>query len=150
VASVDSPTEKASLISAERRAAPFIVYHDMRNKQRIYELPERGQVTIGRGSWMDISINWDEAASRLHARLESLGDDWTVVDDGTSRNGTFLNEERVEGRKRLDDGDVLMIGSTALRICMPGRLDEGSTVVFEREELADKLRDADGEGPGPA
>ena len=137
---MDSPTEKASFLSAERRAAPFVVYHDMRNKQRIYELPERGQVTVGRGSWMDISLNWDDAASRLHARLESLGDDWTVVDDGTSRNGTFLNGERVDGRKRLDDGDVLTIGATALRIHMPGRLDEGATVAFEREDLADKVR----------
>lgn len=137
---MDSPTEKASFLSAEQRATPFVVYHDMRGKQRIYELPERGQVTIGRGSWMDISVNWDDAASRLHTRLESLGDDWTVVDDGTSRNGTFLNGERVEGRRRLDDGDVLTVGATALRICMPGRLDEGATVAFEREELADKVR----------
>jgi pSer/pThr/pTyr-binding forkhead associated (FHA) protein len=140
---MDSPTEKASLLSAERRATPFVVYHDMRNKQRIYELPERGQVTVGRGSWMDISINWDEAASRLHARLESLGDDWTVVDDGTSRNGTFLNGERVEGRKRLEDGDVLTIGETPLRICIPGRLDEGATLAFDREEMADKVREAE-------
>ena len=146
---MDSPTEKASLLSAERRASPFVVYNDMRGKQRIYELPERGQVTIGRGSWMDISINWDDAASRLHARLESLGDDWTVVDDGTSRNGTFLNKERVEGRRRLDDGDVLLIGATALRICMPGRLDEGPTLAFDREELAEKVREEGGASAPP-
>ncbi len=124
-----SPTEISSLLSAETRLRPFVVYRDAHGRQRIYELPERGQVTIGRGSWMDISLNWDEGASRLHTRLESLGDDWTVVDDGTSRNGTFLNGERVSGRRRLEDGDELRVGSCSLRIQMPGSVDEGATVV---------------------
>lgn len=131
-----NPTEKAALLSAEARATPFVLYRNDHGRQRIVQLPERGQpVTIGRGSWMDISLSWDEGASRLHARLEPLGDDWTVVDDGTSRNGTFLNGERVHGRRRLEDGDELMVGSTTLRICMPGRMDEGATKVFEPGEL---------------
>lgn len=129
-------TEQAALLSATTRALPFIFYRDARGRQRIYELPERGQVTIGRGSWMDISLSWDEAASRLHARLEPLGTDWTVVDDGTSRNGTFLNGEQVEGRRRLDDGDELVIGETRLRLCMPGRVDEGATRAFGTEDPA--------------
>jgi hypothetical protein len=124
-----SPTELNSLLSAETKLRPFVVYRDAHGRQRIYELPESGQVTIGRGSWMDISLNWDEQASRLHARLESLGDDWTVVDDGTSRNGTFLNGERVSGRRRLESGDDLKIGACLLRIQMPGSVDEGATMV---------------------
>lgn len=131
-----SPTEVSSRLSAESRRMPFVVYRDGRERQRIYELPERGQVTIGRGSWMDISLNWDEQASRLHARLESLGDDWTVVDDGTSRNGTFLNGERITGRRRLDDGDQLLVGSASLQICIPGSVDEGATVVDHPEPPA--------------
>ncbi len=84
---------------------------------------------------MDISLSWDDGASRLHARLEPLGDDWTVIDDGTSANGTFLNGDRVSGRRRLDDGDELLVGTTHLRICMPGRVDEGATRVFEEQDL---------------
>jgi pSer/pThr/pTyr-binding forkhead associated (FHA) protein len=130
------PTEVAALISAESRATPFITYRDRHDRQRIVELPEGGSpVTIGRGSWMDIALTWDEGASRLHTRLEPLADDWTVIDDGTSRNGTFLNGERVSGRRRLEDGDELLVGSTTLRICMPGRLDEGATAIFEQKEL---------------
>jgi len=120
-------TEQAALLSATTRALPFLYFRNEKGRQRIYELPERGTVTIGRGSWMDISLSWDEAASRLHTRLEPLGADWTVVDDGTSRNGTFLNGERVQGRRRLDDGDELLVGETTLRLCMPGRVDEGAT-----------------------
>ena len=52
--------------------------------------------------------------SRTHAQLELVGDEWTLVDDGLSRNGSFVNGERVAGRRRLADGDVLLVGQTAL------------------------------------
>ena len=40
-------------------------------------------------------LDWDSEISRVHAALERIGDDWTVVDDGLSHNGTYLNGERV-------------------------------------------------------
>ena len=52
----------------------------------------------------------------MHAALERVGDDWTVVDDGLSRNGTFVNGERVTGRRRLRDGDVIAVGGTRDRL----------------------------------
>ena len=55
---------------------------------------------------------WDSEVSRLHAQLEPVGRDWIVVDDGLSRNGTFVNGERVNGRRRLRDGDRLVFGET--------------------------------------
>ena len=36
-------------------------------------------------------LDWDSEISRVHAALERIGDDWTVVDDGLSHNGTYLN-----------------------------------------------------------
>jgi pSer/pThr/pTyr-binding forkhead associated (FHA) protein len=71
-------------------------------------------VTIGRRLSCDVPLHWDLDVSRLHARLERLGADWTIVDDGTSRNGTWLNREPVAGRRRLCDGDLLRCGSTLL------------------------------------
>ena len=40
----------------------------------------------------------------LHARLEAVGSDWTVVDDG-STNGTFHNGARLQGPHLLRHGD---------------------------------------------
>jgi hypothetical protein len=48
----------------------------------------------------------------VHARLERIGSAWTVVDDGLSRNGSFVNAQRLHGRRRLLDGDVLRVGAT--------------------------------------
>ena len=44
-----------------------------------------------------LSLDFDPEVSRVHAELERLGDDWTVADDGLSRNGSFVNGERVVG-----------------------------------------------------
>jgi pSer/pThr/pTyr-binding forkhead associated (FHA) protein len=37
-----------------------------------------------------------------------------VDDDGMSRNGTFVNGERVRGQRTLNDGDVIQVGDTLL------------------------------------
>src|SRR5262249_39679556 len=47
------------------------------------------------------------------------GDDWTVVDDGLSRNGSYLNGNRVTSRQRLRDGDVLTVGGVAIAFRAP-------------------------------
>ena len=48
-----------------------------------------------------MTLGWDTEVSRLHAQVEPVGSDWIVVDDGLSRNGTYVNGERVNGRRRL-------------------------------------------------
>ena len=53
----------------------------------------------------------------MHVELANLRGHWLVVDDGLSRNGTFLNGERVEGRRRLRNGDQLLVGTTSLLFC---------------------------------
>jgi pSer/pThr/pTyr-binding forkhead associated (FHA) protein len=46
--------------------------------------------------------------------LERVADAWTVVDDGMSRNGTYLNGNKVIGRQRLIDGNRIDLGRTQL------------------------------------
>jgi pSer/pThr/pTyr-binding forkhead associated (FHA) protein len=61
------------------------------------------------------SSRWDVGVSRAHARLERFGnDDWMLVDDGISRNGSIVNGERLRQRRRLVDGDVLRFGETCI------------------------------------
>jgi len=42
-----------------------------------------------------------------------------VLDDGRSTNGTFVNEERVQGRRTLRHLDVIRVGATRLRFHDP-------------------------------
>ena len=46
--------------------------------------------------------------------LDRIGDEWTLVDDGSSRNGSFVNGQRVHGRQRLRDGDLVRVGDTLI------------------------------------
>jgi predicted component of type VI protein secretion system len=57
---------------------------------------------------------WDSEVSGLHAEMQYLGEEWTIVDDGLSRNGTYLNGERINSRQRLRDGDRIRVGRTVL------------------------------------
>jgi pSer/pThr/pTyr-binding forkhead associated (FHA) protein len=90
-----------------------LFYRDDAGSLQVVSLEPVTSVTIGRGSGCDLRISWDESVSRVHAELVRVGQHWTVVDDGLSRNGTFLNGERVNGRRRLHDGDTFVVGDTS-------------------------------------
>ena len=110
-----SPVELAERIAAERRGSPFVVYLDGDRRQRIVELrAEPSMLSIGREPATDIALEWDTEVSRAHAVLERVGASWTLIDDGLSRNGSFVNGDRLRGRRQLRDGDAIRIGGTLL------------------------------------
>jgi hypothetical protein len=115
-----SPQELRDRIEAERRGRPFLVFRDDGREQRILELDGRGErLSVGRGHSNELSLPWDTEVSRLHAELECIGGEWTISDDGLSRNGTFVNGSRIGGRVRLRDGDVIRAGATAIAYRRP-------------------------------
>ncbi len=69
--------------------------------------------TLGRSSDNVVALDGDDFASGHHARVESGLDGTWVIDLG-STNGTFVNGERVDGRRRLHEGDLLQVGDTEL------------------------------------
>jgi FHA domain-containing protein len=71
--------------------------------------------------------------SRVHAELETVGPGWTVSDGGLSRNGSYLNGERLRDRRRLRDGDTLRCGSTSLVYRQPRREPRQTTTVLARD-----------------
>lgn len=106
-----SPAELRARLAAERGGGCFLVLRDGERHQHIVPLLN-GPVTVGRGPEADVRLGWDDQVSRAHAELDRVGGTWTVVDDGLSTNGTFCNDERVRGRRRLADGDQLRFGHT--------------------------------------
>ncbi|HEY4826393.1 MAG TPA: FHA domain-containing protein [Solirubrobacteraceae bacterium] len=110
-----SPVELKEVITAERTGHPFVVWRSDDGKQRILLLePQLGRVTIGRDETDDIPLSGDAEVSRTHALLEQVGRGWMLIDDGLSRNGSFVNGARVVGRRRLRDKDRLVFGNTSL------------------------------------
>ena len=127
---LQAEAEHEARLAAERLGVPFLVYRDGEGRQRIHPL-ERGRrsVTIGRRDEADVSLPWDPECSRLHAELELRAGEWTISDDGLSQNGTWVNELRLVGRRRLADGDDVRVGRTHLIFANPVSIGIGPTLV---------------------
>lgn len=126
--SVSAPELKAQ-IEAERAGRPFLVFRDGGGEQAILAIEANAELWVGRGGWADVQLEWDEEVSALHAQIEVVRDECTLVDDGLSRNGSFVNEERVHGRCHLRDGDALRFGRTTVVYRRPGEDAPEATVA---------------------
>jgi DNA-binding CsgD family transcriptional regulator len=136
-----SPSELGAVREAESLGAPFVAYRDGAGGLRLVSLGEIDRVTVGRAEHHDLALSWDVEVSRAHAQLERIGGVWTVIDDGLSRNGSFVNGARVMGRRRLHDGDVLRFGHTSVLFREPGPAVESTAVA----DAAALVRLSDGE-----
>ena len=117
----------------------------------------REPVTLGRAPDCDLVLP-ERQISRYHVRIEWDADGYVLRDLG-SKNGTFVNGERVRGQLyRLRDGDEISLATTLQvgfvageatlpleEIFVPGRLvvdEEARRVRLGREELNPSLSPA--------
>ena len=126
--SVSAPELKAQ-IEAERAGRPFLVFRDGAGEQAILPLEADAELWVGRADSADVRLEWDEEVSALHAQVEVVRGECTLVDDGLSRNGSFVHEERVHGRRHLRDGDSLRFGRTLVVYRRPGEDAPEETVI---------------------
>jgi len=72
----------------------------------------RPAIVFGRGQGADIQFRGPEV-SRRHARLH-VGTSEAVIEDLGSKNGTIVNNRRIDGAQRLLSGDVIGIAATTM------------------------------------
>ena len=114
-----SPAELQDRIRADGVGGPYLLFRDGDGEQRIVAL-QSDRVTVGRAPGCELALTWDGKVSGTHAQLELIGgSNWTVTDDGLSRNGSYVNGERVRQRRRLADGDVMLFGDTSILFRSP-------------------------------
>ena len=101
----------------------------------VFKIP-RGLAMVGRSQEAEVRLI-DDGVSRQHARLVQEGVEvW--LEDLDSRNGTFVNSDRITSRVRLGDGDKVQVGrSTVLRFAYHDALDD----EFHENLLSNALRD---------
>jgi serine phosphatase RsbU (regulator of sigma subunit) len=125
----------------------------------VISIPAGNIVTMGRSP--DCTIRFDDGnLSRLHAHLMRVGPEY-IFSDAKSKNGSYLNDTKVEVATPLRDGDRVQLGSSVkLRFALVGEAEEqalrdmfiarrrgGLMAAFERadqrgEELLDDLLQA--------
>src|SRR5918999_4473827 len=95
------------------------------NQVEEFPLSHVKEVVFGRdpSSTVKYDPDRDDLVGRQHARLTQDPGDSTqfIITDLNSRNGTFVNRQRIVGTTRLNFGDVVQLG--------PG----GPDLVFEYE-----------------
>jgi DNA-binding NtrC family response regulator/pSer/pThr/pTyr-binding forkhead associated (FHA) protein len=104
-------TQDAGTALAEQTGPrAFLVIHieDGDRGSRVIDLPEGVDVTFGRSRGATVHVD-SEKVSRMHARVRRTGDVIEVEDLG-SRNGTRVNGDKIEGARRLGNGDEVVMG----------------------------------------
>jgi pSer/pThr/pTyr-binding forkhead associated (FHA) protein len=80
-------------------------------EQRGRQFEIASDLTVGRSSACTVVLEDDTFASSVHARIFHDDDDLWLEDLG-SKNGTYINDERITEPVRVRRGDRLKVGST--------------------------------------
>jgi len=115
-------------------------------------IPIDGEVAVfGRGRNVDVRLD-DPGLSRRHVRFFRMDGGWWIEDLG-SRNGTFVDGERLGVPRRLRDGDRIQIGKgcvfraslhdavehAATKRMVDSAVKDPLTQVYNRRHLDDRL-----------
>jgi pSer/pThr/pTyr-binding forkhead associated (FHA) protein len=106
------PRLKEGLVPPE--TGIFLRIEEGGEKGKAFNLSPGGVYTIGR-TGADIEID-DPKISRKHAELGLYGPGAYVLRDLASTNGVFVNGRRVQDKVRLDNGAVIRVGDTSLKL----------------------------------
>lgn len=71
-----------------------------------------GEMILGRGEFRGVELR-DRSMSRRHATVRHQDGTWTITDEA-SRNGSYLNGERISGSTQTTENAVLRTGETVV------------------------------------
>ncbi|MBL9000605.1 MAG: Flp pilus assembly complex ATPase component TadA [Phycisphaerae bacterium] len=104
-----------------------------------------GKITIGRGGENTIPLI-DERASRVHCAVEPDGTGRWLVRDLNSRNGTKVNDQRIESQA-IKPGDVIKVGNHEFLVESVGGASDKVNMFLDAAQLeAKKIAAAAGTG----
>ena len=101
--------------ASEKPAALLIVGGELNG--HLFDL-DKEEITGGRNPDNDISLESD-GISRYHFKIVAINKEHQLEDNG-SRNGTFLNEQKVEEKMVLKKGDIIKLGTVSLKYLPKG------------------------------
>lgn len=112
-APVDADRPAAKPRRADRKLFTLRVVEP--SSRRGESVPILDDVTVGRAAGCNLVLADDSFVSQVHARLFRKAND-TLVEDLGSKNGTFVNGERVVAPTRLRKGDRIQFGETVAEV----------------------------------
>src|SRR5579872_4858684 len=101
-----------SAFAAPKTSLTSLLIHTPDGKTRTFAL-DRDRFTLGRAGNNELCYPDDAGLSRQHLALEKVGETWTIRDMG-SKNGTFVNGNRILAPHNLDPNDRITAGHLVL------------------------------------
>ena len=101
-------------------------------------LPLSSRCTVGRGAGADIQLD-DSKLSREHAVFTVQPNKQLYVSDLDSRNGTYVEGERVTEDTRLESGTHVQMGQTLVRAQLRNRAEVEAAAALYESSLRDPL-----------
>jgi pSer/pThr/pTyr-binding forkhead associated (FHA) protein len=102
-------------LMSERR----FIYLEVYRPAGLETFPLEERTTIGKGGECHVVVDSDPTVSRLHASLEPYSGSWCIRDLG-SRNGTFVNGDRIWSERVLQERDEIRVGTMRIVFRAPG------------------------------
>lgn len=134
---------------ATEKGIPSLIQYTGNDVGKRYLL-EKSLIKLGRSAETDISIA-ESSISRLHAHL-FCEEDGVYLEDAGSANGTYLNDEKLEKKKKLKDQDLIRLGAVLLKFFSQDNMDglvqdhiyrkatiDAGTQIFNKQFLLDTL-----------
>ncbi|HVU03909.1 MAG TPA: FHA domain-containing protein [Polyangiaceae bacterium] len=108
-----------------------MVVYWLRHRGTAYPV-HRGDCILGRAPHCFLVLS-TEQVSREHAAVRLVGDT-LEIEDLQSRNGTRVNGRAVEGKRKLEPGDVIEVGGERLEVLRRVSRDQAPTVQGDAPE----------------
>lgn len=98
------------------------------------EIPVRGSTLIGKGSHSDVLLTVGRPSKKHALLIVSDGDAWLF--DLKSTNGTFVNECRIDGRRKIYHSDRIRFGAEEFLFLWPSRAGDPGEATGGSEPFA--------------
>jgi two-component system, cell cycle response regulator len=113
---------RESIAKAERKLAALVVMQGSESDIGTHVLLEKA-VTLGRDPMVELPLQ-DDGISRRHCRV-APEDTGYVLEDLKSTNGTLLNGDKLNGKKRLKPGDRIYLGACVIKFTHSDQIEVG-------------------------
>ena len=115
ITDIKAALDSSDLAASDKPAALLVVGGELNGT--IFDLVNN-ETTCGRSIENSIQLEF-QGISRQHLKVY-LENDSALIEDCGSKNGTFLNNQKIEQRSALSKGDIIKVGSIALKYIPAG------------------------------
>ncbi len=115
ITDIKAALDSSDLAASDKPAALLVVGGELNGT--IFDLVN-SETTCGRSIENSIQLEF-QGISRQHLKVY-LDGEVAAVEDCGSKNGTFLNNQKIESKSQLNKGDIIKVGSIALKYIPAG------------------------------